>query len=224
MPKIGGFSFSKVPRPGWPFNPRRRPDRLFRHRYRLTFMARRDVDLVAFHHALQHLSRACRQDPGAQLFGHGLYVTDVEIEFPGDLLVRQVQAHEVEAQNPEPQRLMMAGENGIGEVIEAHLTGRAPVALPAPLPLVMAMSRHLGAPALRAPHALGPAQMPNRLKAPGIVDQALDVDQVLHCGRFPRTDNRGRPRQHRPGASPVILTDQDRDPLASLPPTTPKPV
>src|SRR4051812_49033852 len=29
LPKIGGFSFSSVPRPGTPFNPRRRPARLF---------------------------------------------------------------------------------------------------------------------------------------------------------------------------------------------------
>jgi hypothetical protein len=50
-------------------------------------MASGDVDLVTFHHALQDLGRARRQDAGAQLVGHGLHVADVEIEFPGDLLV-----------------------------------------------------------------------------------------------------------------------------------------
>ena len=64
----------------------------------------------------------------------------------------------------------MAGEHGSGEVIEAHLAGRASVALPLALPLVMAHAP-LVAPALRAMHALRPAQTPNRLETPGIIDQ-----------------------------------------------------
>jgi hypothetical protein len=119
------------------------------------------------------------QDPGAQLFGHSLYVADGEVEFLRALLVRQVQAHEVEA--PDPQRLMMASENGSGEFIEACLAGQttgATGALPVPLPLGMA--RHLVTPAPRAMHALKPAQAPTRLETPDIVDQGLEVDQVRH--------------------------------------------
>ena len=57
-------------------------------------------------------------------------------------MVRQVQAHEVGAQDPDPQRLMMAGENCVGQVIEARL-GRATVTLALRLPVVMTMPCHL---------------------------------------------------------------------------------
>src|SRR4051794_22255034 len=118
---------------------------------------------------------------------------------------------------------MMAGEDGVGEVIEARVTGQAPVALPVSLPLVMAVPRHLVAVALRALHALGPAQMPDCLEASGIVDQGLDVDQAVHRGRLLPADNRGRPRrQDRSAGSSVISTGGDHDPRVSLPPTTPK--
>src|SRR4051794_4841939 len=180
MPKIGGFSFSSVPRPGIPFKPRRRPVRLFRHHRRLTFVARRDVDLVTFDHTLQDLGRTRCQDAGAQLLSHGLHVTNIEIKLPGDLMVRQVQAHEVEAQDPDPQRLMMAGENCVSQVIEARLAGRAAVTLALRLPVVMTMPGHLVTLAYRATHALGPPQTPDRLEAPGVIDQELKVDQTVH--------------------------------------------
>ena len=106
---------------------------------------------------VQQFGWACRQDAGAQLFGHRLHITDIEIEFAGDLLVGQVQAHEVKAQDPDPQRLMMTGEDGLGQVIEAHLAGRAAVALALSLPVIVTIPRHLVTPALRAAHTRGPA-------------------------------------------------------------------
>ena len=120
-------------------------------------MACGDVDLVTFHYAGQDFGWTCCQDAGAQLFGHGLHVTDIEIEFAGDLLVRQVQTHQVKAQDRDPQRLMMTGEDAIGQVIEAHLADRAPIALALSLPIVVTVPRHLVTPALRAAHTLGPA-------------------------------------------------------------------
>src|SRR3954463_5347175 len=102
---------------------------------------------------------------------------------------------------------MMAGEDGVGQVIEPRLAGQAPVALPVPLPLVMAVPRHLVAAALRALHALRPAQMPDGLEAAGIVDQGLDVDQAVHRDRLLPADNRAHPRrQYRsPGSSVICI-------------------
>ena len=141
-------------------------------------MARGDVDLVTFHHAGQDFGRARRQDAGAQLFGHGLHVTDIEVELAGDLRVRQVQAHEVEAQDPDPQRLMMAGENCVGQVIEARLTGRAAVTLALGLPIVMTMPGHLVTLAYRGNARLRATA--DRVKALGLIDQGLKVDQAVH--------------------------------------------
>jgi hypothetical protein len=90
------------------------------------------------------------------------------------------QTHEVEAQDPDPQRLMMAGEDGVGQVIEARLTGRAAVTLALRLPAVMTMPCHLVTFAYWAAHALGPPQTPDRLEAPGVIDQELKVDQTVH--------------------------------------------
>jgi hypothetical protein len=86
----------------------------------------------------------------------------------------------VEAQDPDPQRLMMAGEDGVGQVIEARLTGRAAVTLTLRLPVIMTMPGHLVTRAYRATHALGPPQTPDRLEALGVIDQELKVDQTVH--------------------------------------------
>src|SRR5918994_1263032 len=102
----------------------------------------------------------------------------------GDLLVRQIETHEVKAQDPDPQRLMMTGEDGLGQVIEAPLAGRAAVALALSLPVIVTIPRHLVTPALRTAHTRGPAQTPDRVKALGVIDQELEVDQGVHCGRL----------------------------------------
>jgi len=46
IPRTGGFSFSSVPRPSSPFS-RRRPGRLFFHRFGMAFVPGHNIDLVA---------------------------------------------------------------------------------------------------------------------------------------------------------------------------------
>jgi hypothetical protein len=102
--------------------------------------------------------------------------------------------HEVQAQDPDPQWLVMTGEDGPGQVIEAYLAGRAAVALALWLPIVVTVPRHLVTPAPRAPHTLGPAEPSDRIKALGVVDQELEVDQGVHHGLFLPADNGEHPR------------------------------
>ena len=68
-----------------------------------------DVDLVDLHLTLQPHGRGLGNQAAAQLLGHGVHVRHVEAQFLGDLTVRKVQTHEVQAQHPDPQRLVMAG-------------------------------------------------------------------------------------------------------------------
>src|SRR3982751_2636274 len=118
---------------------------------------------------------------------------------------------------------MMAGEDGVGEIIEPHLTSQAPVALPVPLPLVVAMTCYLVAPALRTTDSFGPAQMPDRLEAFGIIDQGLDVDQAVHRGRLLPAGDDGCPRRKAvQKLHPVISTGRGHHRRASRTPTTPK--
>ena len=46
-----------------------------------------------------------------------------------DLFIREIQAHEIETENPDSKRLVMAGEDSPGQVVEVFLTGLALVAL-----------------------------------------------------------------------------------------------
>lgn len=89
----------------------------------------------------------------------------------------------------------------------------------------MTVPRHLFTPAPRAPHTLGPTQTPDRVKAPGVINQELEVDQGIHRGRLLPVDNGEHPRsQDRSSGTSVISTDRRQDPRTNLPTTTLKPV
>jgi hypothetical protein len=139
-----------------------------------------DVDLVDLHLAFQR----CRWDLGrqsvAQLLGHELHIRAGEAQFLSDLPVGEVQAHEVEAQHPDPQRLMMPGQHCAGEVIKATRTGLAPVPLPVRLRVVAAVAHHGGTAATGAAHALRPAMLPHQGEALGVIDQRGEINQVQY--------------------------------------------
>src|SRR6266853_1598468 len=56
-------------------------------------------------------------DTFTKLSRHLLPITAIERQFVGNLLIRQIQSHEIEAQDPHLQGLMMAGKDGVGEII-----------------------------------------------------------------------------------------------------------
>jgi len=64
------------------------------------------------------------------LGGHLLNIAAVQVQFFGNLVVGQVQHHEIEAQYSYFKRLMMPCKNGAGWVIEAFMTIFALIALP----------------------------------------------------------------------------------------------
>src|SRR5215207_9486576 len=122
-PRMGGLSFSRVPRPGAPASLRRRPSRPFWPRPRAGPCARPP-----------RKPRRPPPHPPAGLLelwprGHGadapsgLHVRGVEAEFCRDLPVREVQAHKVEAQHPHPQRLMVSGQP-LDEPVSRHMTAK----------------------------------------------------------------------------------------------------
>jgi hypothetical protein len=97
-------------------------------------------------------------------------------KFLGDLLVREVQPHEVEDQHPDLERLVVAGEDGVGQVVEAAGAGSALVALSLRLGVIPALLDDVGRIAIGAADALGPAEVPDDLEALGIVDDRLDIE------------------------------------------------
>ena len=61
-----------------------------------------DVDLIDLHLTRRLHRRDLGGQAGAQLLGHALHIGGTQVELLGDLPVRQVEAHEVEAQHPDP--------------------------------------------------------------------------------------------------------------------------
>src|SRR5215213_10827098 len=88
-PRIGGLSFSSVPRPGAaPSADAGAPGAPFGDRGRAAFVAGHDVDLVDLDLALQPSRRKLGGEPVPELLGHRLHVGFAEVQLPGDLPVR----------------------------------------------------------------------------------------------------------------------------------------
>ena len=93
-----------------------------------------------------------------------------------DLFIREIQPQEIEAENPDPQRLVMAGENGPGQVIEVFLTGLALIALALRLGRIVALFGDRNRVAMGTGYTLGPSQLADGLEALQVVDEVLDLD------------------------------------------------
>jgi hypothetical protein len=139
-----------------------------------------DVDLVDLHLTFELHGRDFGSQAGAELLGHELHVGLVQRQFLGDLPVREVQAHQVQAQNPDPQRLVVPRQYGAGQVVEAAAAGRATIALPVRLRIVPAVASRRSSVATRAADAVRPAMLTDQFVALGVVDQRREVHQARH--------------------------------------------
>src|SRR3954451_16510058 len=75
-----------------------------------------------------------------------------------------VEAHEIQAQHPNPQELVMTDQHRAGEIVEARLAVPAQPALARVPGIVPAVPDHVVAVAGRAPHAIRPAMWRIRSK------------------------------------------------------------
>src|SRR5262249_24992044 len=62
-------------------------------------------------------------NPFTQLILHLLDIRAIHCQCVGHLLIRYLQSHEIKAQDPHLQGLMMARKNGVRQVIKASVTG-----------------------------------------------------------------------------------------------------
>ena len=90
IPKMGGFSFSSVPRPRAPLSRFRRPLRRFFYRRGVSLMTRHDIDFVTLDGILEDRRGLTLNHPVSKLIGHTLHIVFVEIQLLGNLGVRQV--------------------------------------------------------------------------------------------------------------------------------------
>jgi hypothetical protein len=134
----------------------------------------------------------------AQLFGHLLCVRLTQVQLVSDLPVRQVEAHEVEAEHPNPQRLMTSSQNGAGQIIKTRLTIRASIPLAMRLSLIVTIPSHRGTVAMGTADAGRPAMLANQLVTFGIVDQRRQSNQRHHGTTLllVATPSLNQPRHH----------------------------
>ena len=107
-------------------------------------MSRYDIDFVAFDLAGKGDRRPTVDNPLAQLLDHRPGVILVDIKLLGNLQPGEVQAHQVEARDPGLQRLVVAGEDRPGEVVEPLATATALVTLSVRLGVVPPVLDHRG--------------------------------------------------------------------------------
>src|SRR3954464_860256 len=147
------------------------------YRLGITLVPGDNVELVELNVAAQDDVGCLRHDAVAQHLGHGLGVALAQTEFLRDLTVRQVHPHEVRAQYPGRDRLMMSGQNGSRQVIEAILACLAQVSLSVPLAIVMTVADHACATAVKADNTFWPSQLANDFIALRFVEQGRQLDQ-----------------------------------------------
>ena len=133
------------------------------------------IDFVAFHFAAERDLRLSFNDALTKLSGHLLGIITVQIQLVSNLFIREIQPHKIEAEHPDPQRLVVTGKDRPGEVVEPLSTDGALILLSFRLGFVGPLFRDLGRVAVGAGYPLGPTHRSDGLKAPGIVNEVQDV-------------------------------------------------
>src|SRR6478736_7361221 len=164
-PRTGGLSFSCVPRRASPSACGAVPAAPFCDLGRLALVPGHNVDFVDLDFAGQRRGRYPRRQVMAQMLGHDLHVRAVQAKLRGDLPGGEVQSHQVKAQHPHPQRLMMPRQRRAGEIVETPVARLAAIALPMRLLLVMPVPDDCRIATTRAAHALRPAMLADQRKA-----------------------------------------------------------
>src|SRR3954451_19732835 len=168
----------------------------FSHLSRLALVPSPDVDFIDLSGALQLRDGSACHQPLAEVLGHRRHVRGVQAQFLRDLPVGEVQPHQVEAQNPHAQWLMVPAQHRAGQIVEASMARLAQVALPVPLSFVMAMADDHGIVAVRAAHASWPTMLTHKLKTLGLVQQPREIDHLRYrhaCAASQTTRSRLHP-------------------------------
>jgi hypothetical protein len=137
----------------------------------------------------QHISRPWRRtssssfcrpsffyDPITQRSRHLIHITLIERQLVGNLLVRYVEPHKIQTQDPHFQRLVMSGKDRVGQIIKTCVTAVTLIALTSGFRVIEATLNDLFGLTRGAGDAIGPASFADRLITLNLIDQILDVD------------------------------------------------
>lgn len=138
-------------------------------------MAGDDIDFIAFEGATQSRRRLALDDALAQLCGHLVNIIFVQIKFLGDLLVGEVEPHQIQTENPLAQGLVMTGKDGVGQVIKIAVTGMAMIALTMALVIITTPLGHRRRVTPDAMKAVRPTQLADSFIALGIINEVINL-------------------------------------------------
>lgn len=141
----------------------------------MSLMSCYHIDFVTFDLAAKDDRGRPIDDPLAELLDHRSGVARAQVELLGDLQAGQIQAHEIQADDPGSQGFVMPGEDRPGEVVKTLSASVTLVALPIALGLVSTILDHAIRRAMRTGDAVGPTHSSDRLEALGVVDEIPDV-------------------------------------------------
>ena len=130
----------------------------------LSFVSSDQVNLVDFHGARKVWGGGGLHHPLPKLPGQLLGIIFVDSQFMGDLAIAQIQPHQVQPGNPDPQWLVMARKHRSSQVVKLLLTCQTAISLSGTLTLVPALFGDLVHVAVRTPHPFWPAVGPDDLK------------------------------------------------------------
>jgi hypothetical protein len=102
-----------------------------------------DVDLITLDLAAERDLRLALDDALAELGRHDLHIAVVQAQLLGDLLVGEIQSHEVEAENPDGQRLVVTCQHRASQVVEATIAVSAGVPLPSGLRVIGSLADYV---------------------------------------------------------------------------------
>src|SRR4030095_14926798 len=134
------------------------------HRLHHTPLRWRGSPLAFFYYATTQRSR------------HLIGITLIDGQLVGNLLVRQVQSHEIQTQDPDFQRLMMSGKNSVSKIIEAFVAVVTLIALTSGFRIIKAALDDVLRRTTWTGDAIWPTHLPHGLITLDVIDQVCDID------------------------------------------------
>jgi len=144
----------------------------------MAFVASHDVDLVAFNGAFELWLWFEIDHAGAQVDRHLMDIILVQIEFLRDLLVREIEAEQIQANDPFAQRLVVMREDGQSQIIKVTTAGVAMITLALALALMHPAPLDVFGFAPDASDPFGPAHLAYTFVALCVVYQVIDLEHI----------------------------------------------
>ena len=141
----------------------------------VSFMTCYHIHFVAFDRTFKREGRLLSNNAVAKNGGHFVDGSLIQFQFGGNLPIGKVQTHEVEAEHPNGEWLMMSGKDRTGQIVEGAVTHSAKVTLAVALCFIRSIFNDFGGVAVRTFDTVCPAKLANHLIAFGVVDQSVNV-------------------------------------------------